>query len=331
MSTAVAPRAAVPRRRRLLAGSVFAVLGLAAAVLGVNAGQFDGHGITPAQAFVIDQLLLPRVLTALLAGAALALASAVFQSVTRNPLGSPDVLGFTQGAATGALVGLTWFGGGTLAVACGGWLGAVGSAAAVYLLARRGGVTGGTRLVLVGIGVAAMLAGVDEYLLTRANVTDAAQASQWIIGSLDGASWTSVVLLAGATALPAPVLLLASRALGVLELGDDLATGLGLPAERARLLALGGAVLLAATAAAQTGPVAFVALVAPHLARRLTRRTGPNLLPSLLLGAALLAWADYAGQHAIPGRELPVGVITGVLGGGYLVYLLARQRRSGLI
>lgn len=331
MSTAVTLPPAAPRRRPLLAGSVFAALGLAAAVLGVNAGQFDGRGITPAQAFIIDQLLLPRVLTALFAGAALALAGAVFQSVTRNPLGSPDVLGFTQGAATGALVGLTWFGGGALAVACGGWLGAVGSAAAVYLPARRGGVTGGTRLVLVGIGVAAMLAGVDEYLITRANVTDAAQAAQWITGSLDGSSWSSVVLLAVATAFLAPVLLLASRALGVLELGDELAAGLGLRTERVRLLTLGAAVLLAATAAAQTGPVAFVALAAPHLARRLTRRTGPNLLPSLLLGAALLAWADYAGQHAIPGRELPVGVITGVLGGGYLVYLLARQRRSGLI
>jgi iron complex transport system permease protein len=318
-------------RRPALVCGAFAALGLVAAVLGVNAGQFDGRGITPAQAFIIDQLLLPRVLTALLAGSALALAGAVFQSVTRNPLGSPDVLGFTQGAATGALAGVTWFGGGALAVAAGGWLGAVGSALAVYLLARRGGVTGGTRLVLVGIGVAAMLAGVEEYLLTKANVTDAAQAAQWITGSLDGSSWSSVVLLAVATVLLAPALLLAWRVLGILELGDDLATGLGLRTERIRVLTLSGAVLLAATAAAQTGPVAFVALAAPQLARRLTGRTGPNLAASLLLGAALLNWADYLGRHAIPGRELPVGVITGVLGGGYLVYLLARQRKSGLI
>lgn len=320
-----------PLRRPALVCAAFAVLGLAAAVLGVNAGQFDGDGITQAQAFIIDQLLLPRVLTALFAGGALALAGAIFQSVTRNPLGSPDVLGFTQGAATGALVAITWFGGGALAVAVGGWLGAVGSASVVYLLARRGAVTGGTRLVLVGIGVAAMLAGVEEYLLTKASVTDAAQAAQWITGSLDGSSWSSVVVLEVATVLLVPALLLASRVLSVLELGDDLAVGLGLRAERVRILALGGAVLLAATAAAQTGPVAFVALAAPHLARRLTRRTGPNLHASLLLGAALLTWADYLGQHVIPGRELPVGVITGVLGGGYLVYLLARQRRSGLI
>lgn len=300
-----------------------------AVVLGVNAGQFSGHGVTPAQAFIIDQLLLPRVLTAVLAGAALALAGAVFQSVTRNPLGSPDILGFTQGAATGALVGVTALGGSVLAVAGCAWLGAIGTATAVYLVARRGGVTGGTRLILVGIGVAAILAGVDEYLIIRADITDAAQATQWITGSLDGSAWSSVGLLAGAAALLVPPLLLASRSLSVLELGDDLATGLGLRTEQVRLMTLCGAVLLAATAASQTGPVAFVALASPHLARRLTRATGPNLLPSALLGAALLAWADYLGRHAIANRELPVGVVTGVLGGCYLVYLLAHQRKTG--
>ena len=317
------------RRRSVLAGAVFLLPALAAAVLGTDAGQYSGHGITPAQAFIIDQLLLPRVLTAVLAGAALALAGAVFQSVTRNPLGSPDILGFTQGAATGALLGLTALGGSVLAVAGCAWLGAVGAAAAVYLVARRGGVTGGTRLILVGIGVAAILAGVDQYLITRANISDAAQATQWITGSLDGSAWSSVALLAGATVLLVPPLLLAARALSVLELGDDLATGLGLRTEHVRLLTLGGAVLLSATAASQTGPVAFVALASPHLARRLTRGTGPHLLPSLLLGAALLAWADYLGRHAIPNRELPVGVVTGVLGGCYLVCLLAHQRKTG--
>jgi iron complex transport system permease protein len=317
------------RQRPALVGAIFVLCCLAAAVLGVNAGQFSGHGTTPAQAFIIDQLLLPRVLTAVLAGAALALSGAVFQSVTRNPLGSPDILGFTQGAATGALVGVTALGGSVFAVAGCAWLGAVGTAIAVYLVARRGGVTGGTRLILVGIGFAAMLAGVEEYLLTRADITDAVQASQWITGSLDGSAWSSVALLAGATVLLVPPLLLASRALTVLELGDDLATGLGLGAERVRLLTLAGAVLLAATAAAQTGPVAFVALACPHLARRLTRSTGPNLLPSLLLGAALLTWADYLAQHAIPNRELPVGGITGVLGGCYLILLLVHQRKTG--
>jgi iron complex transport system permease protein len=317
-------------KRSTLVSAIFVALA-AAAFLTVNIGQFSGSGITEADAFVINQLLLPRILTAVLAGSALALAGAVFQSVTRNPLGSPDVLGFTQGAATGALVGILAFGGGVVAVAACAWIGAFGCAVAVYLVARRGGVTGGAKLILVGIGVAAILSGVNEYLITRANIVDAAAASLWITGSLDGSSWSGVVILAVATALLAPPILLAARSLRVLELGDDLATGLGLRSERVRLLTLTGAVLLAATAASQTGPVAFIALCAPHLARGLTWRTGPNLVPTLLLGAALMQWADYLAQHAIPNRELPVGVVTGVLGGGYLVYLLAHQRKTGRI
>jgi len=323
-------------RRSVLMCVVFVALAVVGSLLTLDLGQFGqfgqfSGGITPAEAFIINQLLLPRIFTAVLAGAILALAGAVFQSVTRNPLGSPDVLGFTQGASTGALIGVTVFGGGVVAVAGLAWFGAVGSAAAVYVVARRGGVTGGVRLVLVGIGVATILAGVNEYLLTRANVVDAALASLWITGSLDGSGWSSVILLGSVAVLLTPPLLLASRSLRILEMGDDLATGLGLRAERVRLLTLAAAVLLAACAASQTGPVAFVALCAPHIARRLTRATGANLLPSFLLGAALLEWADYLSQHAIPNRVLPVGVVTGVLGGGYLIYLLANQRKIGRI
>jgi iron complex transport system permease protein len=189
----------------------------------------------------------------------------------------------------------------------------------------------GARLIPVGIGVATILSGVNEYLITRANIVEAASASLWITGSLDGSSWSGVVLIGAACTVLVPVIMLASRPLRILELGDDLATCLGLCGERLQLLVLTAAVLLAAPAASQTGPVAFVALCAPHLARRLTRRTGPNLVPTLLLGAALMQWADYLAQHAIPGRELPVGVVTGVLGGGYLVLLLAHERRIGRI
>ena len=198
-------------------------------------------------------------------------------------------------------------------------------------IARRGGITGGTRLVLVGIGVAAMLGGVNDYLMTRANISDAAQAAVWITGSLDGSTWSSVVLLAVASAILMPCVILTSRALRILEMGDDLAIGLGIPAERLRLFALAGAVVLAATAASQTGPVAFVALCAPHVARKLTRATGPNLVPSLLVGAVLLVGADWLARYGIPDRELPVGAVTGLLGGGYLAYLLAQQRRTGRI
>jgi iron complex transport system permease protein len=317
-------------RRPVLVGA-----GCAAAALGIALASLDPGSLftsmTSADVFVFEQLLLPRVLIALIAGASLALSGAVFQSLTRNPLGSPDILGFTQGAATGALVGVTLLRGGTVLVAGSAWIGAVLSAAAVYLVARRGGVTGGTRLVLVGIGVAAMLGGVNDYLMTRANISDAAQAALWITGSLDGSTWPGVTLLAVAAAVLMPPVILASRALRILELGDDLAVGLGIRAERLRLLILAGAVVLAATAASQTGPVAFVALCAPHVARRLTRATGPNLVPSLLVGSVLLLGADWLAHYGIPNRELPVGAVTGLLGGGYLAYLLAQQRRTGRI
>jgi iron complex transport system permease protein len=290
-------------------------------------------GGDPADAFIVDQLRLPRILTALFAGAALALAGAVFQSVVRNPLGSPDVLGFTQGASAGALIAIVVLGGagGTLGVAGGAMLGALASAAAVYALAWRRGASG-YRLVLVGIGVAAILTGVDSYLLTRAQITDAARAALWMTGSLDGRTWDDALPLLVATAILAPLIIVGyGRALPVLELGDDAARALGVRVEHVRLAALAAAVLLAAFAAAATGPVAFVALTAPHLARRLTRAPGPNLLPSLFTGSALLVLADLVGQRAVPGRQLPVGVVTGVLGGGYLVYLLATERKAGRI
>ena len=318
------------RRRPVLVGIGCAVLALGVALASLEPGSLF-TSMTPADVFVFEQILLPRVLIALLAGASLALSGAVFQSLTRNPLGSPDILGFTQGAATGALIGVTLLGGSTLLVAGSAWIGAVLSAAAVYFVARRSGVTGGTRLVLVGIGVAAMLGGVNDYLMTRANISDAAQAAVWITGSLDGSTWSSVVLLAVASAILMPCVILTSRALRILEMGDDLAIGLGIPAERLRLFALAGAVVLAATAASQTGPVAFVALCAPHVARKLTRATGPNLVPSLLVGAVLLVGADWLARYGIPDRELPVGAVTGLLGGGYLAYLLAQQRRTGRI
>ncbi|WP_037574417.1 FecCD family ABC transporter permease [Phaeacidiphilus oryzae] len=335
-SLAVRPRAAA-------AGSAIALAGLAAAVVSIGTGEFPmgpgqvlrtlaGAG-TPAEAFVVDQLRLPRVLTALLAGAALALSGAVFQSLVRNPLGSPDVLGFSQGAATGALAAITIGGGaaGAGAVAGGAAAGGIATGTAVWLLTRRTG-SQGTRLVLTGIGVSAVATGITGYLLTRAQLLDAARAVRWITGSLDGRGWSDVlsvglplVLLGG------PVLACAGRTLRGLELGDDAAYGLGVRVERARGALLAAAVLLAAAATAACGPVAFVALTAPQLARRLTRAPGPNLAASALTGAALLTVADLLAQRIAPGRELPVGALTGVLGGGYLVGLLWAERRRGRI
>ncbi|MFE9428647.1 FecCD family ABC transporter permease [Kitasatospora sp. NPDC006697] len=326
------------RPRGAAAGAACAMLALAVGVLALGSGSYPigpgevlrvlfGGG-TPAERFVIEQLRLPRVATALAVGAALALAGALFQSLTRNPLGSPDILGFTQGAGTGALA-VVLAGGGSAALAGGALLGGVLTGAGVLALTWRGGLQSG-RLVLVGIGTAAILGGVNGYLLTRAQLTEAARALLWLTGSLDGRGWEQAVpVLLGLLVIAPPVLLACGPALRILELGDDTAAGLGVRVEPVRIALLAAATVLAALAASAAGPVSFVALTAPQLARRLTRTPGPNLLAAMPVGAALLVGADWLAQHLVSDRQLPVGVVTGVIGGGYLIWLLVTQRRAG--
>ncbi|MEU1394669.1 iron chelate uptake ABC transporter family permease subunit [Micromonospora zamorensis] len=285
-------------------------------------------GGTPAEQFIVHELRLPRLVTALLVGAALSLAGTVFQSLVRNPLGSPDILGFTQGASAGALVVIV-IGGSSLALAGAAVVGGLATGLVIYALAWRRGVHG-FRLILVGIGISAILTGVNGYLLTRAPLMDAARAVLWLTGSLDGRGWANAGPLLVVLVVLAPVVLIGcGTALRMMELGDDTASALGVPVRRLRLVLLAAAVLLVSFAAAAAGPVSFVALVAPHVTKRLTRAPGPNLLPSMAVGAALLVGADLVAQRAFPGHQLPVGVVTGVIGGGYLVWLLAMERRAG--
>lgn len=327
--------------RALVTGTVCAVLAFAVAVVAIGSGEYPmspvevlrtlaGQG-DPADAFIVNELRLPRAVSALAVGAALALGGAVFQAVVRNPLGSPDVLGFTHGAATGALTAIVVVGGGSAALAGGALLGGVLTGLLVYGLAWRRGMHG-YRLVLVGVGVAAILTGVNGYLLTRAQITEAGRAVLWMTGSLNGRGWEDVLPLLGGISVLVPLVVLGcSRGLRMMEMGDDAAYALGVRVERVRLVLLAAAVLLVGLAAAAAGPVAFVALTAPQLARRLTKSPGPNLLPSMCMGAALLASADLVAQRAFGESELPVGVVTGLLGGGYLVWLLATERRAGRI
>ncbi|MFC5720412.1 FecCD family ABC transporter permease [Streptomyces gamaensis] len=329
------------RPRTLLATTVLLLAALTMAVVSVGSGDYPmspadvirtltGDG-TPSEVFIVEELRLPRVATALLVGAALALGGTLFQTLVRNPLGSPDVLGFTHGASTGALTAVVVLGGGTWALAGGAVVGGLLTGLLVYGLAWRDG-TGGYRLVLTGIGVATILTGVNGYLLTQAKLMEAARVLLWLTGSLDGRGWDNVLPLAVTLAVLVPVVLLGcARPLHQLEMGDDTASALGVRVERLRLVLLLTAVVLTAFAAAAAGPVSFVALTAPLLARRMTGAPGPNLLPSLCAGAALLVTADWAAQRAIDGHQLPVGVVTGVLGGGCLVWLMAVQRKKGRI
>ncbi|MEV4754819.1 iron chelate uptake ABC transporter family permease subunit [Micromonospora sp. NPDC049559] len=326
------------RSRALAVGAGATLVAFAVGVVSIGGGDYPmspadvlrtlaGQG-SATDNFIIGELRLPRLVTALLVGAALALAGTVFQSLVRNPLGSPDVLGFTQGAAVGALV-VVVAGGSSLALSTGAVAGGLGTGLLIYALAWRNGVHG-HRLVLVGIGVSAILTGVNGYLLTRGQLMEAARAMLWLTGSLDGRGWSDALPLLAAMAVLVPLVLLGcGPALRMLELGDDAAGGLGVRVGVLRPVLLGAAVLLVSLAAAAAGPVSFVALTAPHVAKRLTRAPGPNLLPSMAVGAALLVAADWAAQRVFAGHQLPVGVLTGALGGAYLVWLLAAQRRAG--
>ncbi|MGW1748793.1 FecCD family ABC transporter permease [Streptomyces sp. NPDC002092] len=313
---------------------------LAASVLLIGTGDFPisagdvlrtlAGGGNAGQEFIVNELRLPRVLVGLLVGASLGLGGALFQAVTRNPLGSPDVLGLGQGATAGALVMIVLFSGSAVQVTLGALVGGLATGLAIYLLAWKRGVHG-YRLVLVGIGVSAIVTAVNSYLLTVSDLVDAARAVVWMTGSLSGRDWDQVWPLLGLCAVLVPLVLANARGLRMMEMGDDASNALGVRVERVRALLMVAAVLLTATATAAAGPVSFVALTAPQLARRLTRSPGPNLLSSLCMGAALLVGADWISQRAFGADQLPVGVVTGVLGGVHLLWLLVTERRAGRI
>ncbi|MFF5077246.1 FecCD family ABC transporter permease [Actinoplanes sp. NPDC000266] len=294
-------------------------------VLTVLAG---GDGATRRSAYVVLELRLPRALGAIAVGAAFGLSGAIVQRVVRNPLASPDIVGINAGAAAVAVFLIVVLAAGPRTVAVGALAGAAATAAAIYLLSRRRGVTG-YRLVLVGIGVTAMLTSVTAYLLNTANIYTAEQASIWLTGSLAGRSWSQVAPVVVTVVVLLPVALRLAAPLRALELGDDLALALGVRAERARAGLLVTAVALAAVATAAAGPIAFVALAAPQIARRLVRERGLALVSSAAVGAALLALADLAARRVLAPAELPVGVLTTVLGAPFLVWLLARANRIG--
>jgi iron complex transport system permease protein len=279
-------------------------------------------------AFIVRTLRLPRGLTALLVGAAFGLSGAIFQRLARNPLASPDIIGISAGAATAAVFVIVILHGSSTQVAVGALAGATLTAAAIYLLAYKRGVTG-YRLVLVGIGVTAVLGSTTSYLLTRAEIFDAQRATVWLTGSLNGRGWEHVRPVTAALVLLVPVTIALARHLRILELGDDAARGLGTRVEWSRGALLLTATALAALATASAGPVGFVALVSPQIARRLVGGRSLGLLPAAACGALLMVASDLVGRRLFAPTELPVGIITAILGAPYLLVLLARANRVG--
>lgn len=325
------------RRRSLAVCAALLLTGLVLGVLLLGTGTLHltpsevidsllGAGGNPTAERIILRVRLPRLATAMLVGASLGMAGAIFQSLSRNALGSPDIIGFTTGAATGAILQIVLFDAGPLGVSLAAFASCITTAVAVLLLSMRHGATGGYRLVLVGVGIGAILSGINTLLLVKGGLDQAAAAQLWLAGSLNTRTWAHVIPTAIGFAAIVPVVVLNARRTTLLEMGDDIASQLGVVPERTRLTMVMAAVGLTAIATAAAGPIAFVALAGPQLARRLTSSPGLPLASGALMGAVLLLLADLVSQRTPFHVNMPVGLTTGMLGGFYLLWLLTRKR-----
>lgn len=325
------------RRRRIVAVTILAIVAvvLLCAMLMLGNTIYPVSDVVavilgrdvPGASFTIGTLRLPRAITALLAGIAFGVAGSTFQTMLRNPLASPDVIGITSGASAAAILSLIvlhWSGAATMTLAL---VAGIVTAIVIYAAARGGESTGG-RLILIGIGIGAMLDAVVAFLLVRADVYDVAVAARWMTGSLNGSRMDGIPPLLLAVIVLVPAVLLLARDLGALELGDASATALGVRVDRTRVLLVVCAVALACVATATTGPIAFVAFLAGPIATRIVGPGAPVVLPAALTGACLVMASDLIGQFAFD-TKFPVGVITGILGAPYLLYLLIRTSRRG--
>ncbi|MGE7922493.1 FecCD family ABC transporter permease [Viridibacillus arvi] len=276
---------------------------------------------------VVIDWRLPRVVAAIVFGAGLAVSGAIFQSITRNPLGSPDILGITSGSYTGALVVMLVFKSMSFAsIAVGALIGGFATALMIYLFAFRKG-TQGFRLIIAGIAISTILGSANSMLLLQSEAEMALTAGAWGVGSLNGLDWTHVLPVIVLVLVLLVFAMFLNRPLREMELGRDAAQSHGVHFERTQLLLIVVAVALTASATAIMGPVTFVALAAPQIALRFTK-TAESLIPTATMGALILLSADVVAQRIIPETVLPVGVLTLSLGGLYLTWLLFRQARS---
>ncbi|MFJ4655054.1 FecCD family ABC transporter permease [Nocardia sp. NPDC088792] len=300
-----------------------------------------GGGGTRAQRFVIMDSRLPRACAAVVVGAALGLAGAVTQSILRNPLASPDILGITSGASVGAVAVLIGVGGtGTgiaaaLGVSVAALLGGLLTAVLIYLLAWGRTTTGdsgvmGFRLVLIGIGVNAALLAVVSWLLTRATLTDAAHAQLWLTGSLNSADWSTLVPATIGLGIAVLVCVASTRTLAAMRFGPDTTRILGVRMQTQQAVLIAAAVVCAALATAAVGPLGFVGLAAPQTARRLLRTPGEPIIASALVGGIAVVGADLLARTVFP-VAVPVGVVTAAVGGPFLLYLLVRTNRKATL
>lgn len=327
-----------PRTLWVAAGLCAAVLILA--IVSISAGDYPlpvrdvimallGQG-SGSSSFIVLGLRLPRALTAILVGMAFGMSGAIFQSLARNPLASPDIIGFNSGAALGAVSMIILFHASGIMVALGALSGGLITAALVFALAWQNGFSP-IRVVLVGIGISfAAYAGVD-FLMTRSDIFEATAATIWLTGSLNARVWEHVYITGAGLAVLLPLALFLQSALDQLELGEDTAAALGIRVNFTRLFIAIIATLLAAIAVAAAGPLAFVAFVAGPIARRLADTSGAALLLAALVGALVVLAGDLAGRLVFAPTQLPAGIFTAIFGAPFLLWLLATQIRKGAL
>jgi len=326
-----------PSRRLVLSCLLLMLVSLAVAVFSLRSGAvtldftqvFNAlTGSAPRNiTMVVTEWRLPRVMMALLVGAALGISGAIFQSLMRNPLGSPDVMGFNTGAWSGVLVAMVLFGQHLTAITLAAMAGGILTSLIVWALAWRDGIET-FRLIIIGIGMRAMLMAFNTWLLLQASLETSLSAGLWFAGSLNGLTWAKTLPAAPLILLMFICALLLVKRMRLLEMGDDSACALGVSVERSRLMLMLVAVVLTAAATAIAGPISFIALVAPHIARRLSGTARWGLTQSALCGSLLLLAADLCAQQLFMSYQLPVGVVTVSLGGIYLIVLLVQESRK---
>jgi iron complex transport system permease protein len=287
-----------------------------------------GQG-TPQDALIVTSFRLPRIVVGLLVGMSLAVSGAILQSIIRNPLASPDVIGITGGASVAAVVFITLFE--TASIQWLPFAALVGAAAItllIYALAYKNGVTP-MRLVLVGVGINAAATAVTTLLIVMSPIYLTQKAFVWLTGSVYGSTWGNVQTMLPWVVLFIPLAIGLSRNINIQQLGDDLATGVGHPVQRQRFLLLLICVALAGVAVAIGGAIGFVGLLAPHIARKLVGPLSGSLLPaSALVGGLLVILADLVARMAMPPLDLPVGIFTAAIGAPFFIYLLYKSRNK---
>ncbi|UWX96755.1 iron chelate uptake ABC transporter family permease subunit [Arthrobacter zhaoxinii] len=304
---------------------------LTAGDLGLSWGELFGLAVSPPEgsaSFVLERLRGPRFLTAVGAGIAFGVAGSLFQTVTRNPLGSPEVVGLTSGAAAGAAATTLWPG--YLPVPVAAVLGGGIAVGLVWLSTGRGFARPG-KLIVAGIGISAVATALTSLAMTTVGEKQAQTLAFYLNGSLASRSWSHVVTIAVALVLVLPAAAALQRQLNLVSLGDDMAQALGVRVVRTRTIAILLAVVLAASAVSVCGPVAFVALVAPQIALRLLGVSSPGVVAPALVGALVLTLSDFTVQQIDIGAALPVGIFTAALGSVYLGYLLLGEARKGVL